>query len=926
MPDYSRVTEPVTRFTAPIAGRQRELTELMGKLDALGSDRGGFVLLGGEPGVGKTRLAEAVLVEARRRGWFSAVGHCYEMEGSPPYLPFLELLEYIARVVPPGRFRALLGNGAGELALVMPVIRQMYSDIPAAIELPPDQQRRFFFSRMLEFFERSGHNLQCVLLFDDLHWADESTLLLLEHLAPHLPQLRILFVGTYRDVDLDVTRPFARTLERLTRQRLAERIIVRRMPEQDVAELLATLGAPDPPAALVRAIFRETEGNPFFVEEVFQHLREEGRVLDSEGHWLTDLELDGIQVPEGVRLVIGRRLARVSADCLAVLTAAAVVGPRFTIAVLDALGEFTPDAVLDALEEAEGASLVLSLSAGRETRYSFSHELIRQTLLAGLSMPRRQRRHQKTADAIERAFAGKLEAHTSDLAYHLYQAGAAIESERTTRVLLLAARQAIAAGAFNEALSQVEKALSILETSGDLRHAELLRARGESLRGLGRWAPALAALDAALQIFEALGARDDTLAVILAMSDVLLWTLADHTRSSELLERALDILPDTASAMRVALLGRAGYSRGMVSGGATGLRLIEEGLRLARELGDELIIAEALGSRGVFYSNFLRTADAIDDLAQAWPVLEKAGHRWEAIRFRASYLRVLCIAGRGSESTATLPVAIQHALELGHMGAWFVADQARGQEEWCRSGDTKAFEEFARYGAEAWTALGSWVSVANMYLAVALFEAETCDDPADGIASHGLVVGNEAWTDLAWSEYFLMSTQTHPHRALAILEEHVHRIPASAADGSAGTGLAVLRVIRGLAILGEHARSAALYDHSVDILRMGSVLDVSSVVECGCGIAAAAGGQWELAETHFINALHVSRTAPHVPAEPDVLHWHAWMLLHRRAPGDVERAVGMLRECVALCERVRLPRRARLAAEMLHKTLEPLSS
>ena len=917
MPDYSRVTELVTRFTAPIAGRQRELGELMTKLDALGSDRGGFVLLGGEPGVGKTRLAEAVLIEARRRGWFSAVGHCYEMDGSPPYLPFLELLEYIARVVPPGRFRALLGNGAGELALVMPAIRQMYSDIPAAVELPPDQQRRFFFSRMLEYFERSSHNLQSVLLFDDLHWADESTLLLLEHLAPHLAQLRILIVGTYRDVDLDVSRPFARTLERLTRQRLAERIIVRRMPEQEVAELLATLGAPDPPAALVSAIFRETEGNPFFVEEVFQHLREEGRVLDADGHWLTDVELDAIQVPEGVRLVIGRRLERVSADCLSVLTAAAVIGPRFTIAVLDALGEFTADAVLDALEEAEGASLVLSQAAGRETRYSFSHELIRQTLLAGLSMPRRQRRHQKTADAIERAFAGKLEAHTSDLAYHLYQAGAAIESERTTRVLLLATRQAIAAGAFNEALSQVEKALSILETSSDLRHAELLRARGESLRGLGRWGPALKSFDEALQIFESVDAREETLAVILVMSDILLWTVADHGRSSELLERALSILPDEASAMRVSLLGRAGYSRGMVSGGAAGLVLIEEGLRLARELGDPVIIAEALGARGVHHSNYLRVSDAIEDLALAYPMLEKSGNHWEAIRFEATYVRQLLIAGRASELGVMLPAVTQKALDLGHLGAWFLADTTSAHAEWCRHGSVAAFERFARRAQETWTSLGSWLAAANIYLAIALHEGGASDDPSAVIASVGFSVGNEAWTDFAWVEYFVISAETHPHRALATLDAHLHRLPTSLANGSGGGGLAVLRAIRGLAMLGHLARSAALYELSVDILRMGSVVGIVSVVECDCGIAAAAGGQWDLAETHFINALHVTRTAPHAPAEPDVLQWHAWMLLQRRAPGDVERAVGMLRECVALCERIGLPRRARVAAEML---------
>ena len=120
-------------------------------------------------------------------------------------------------------------------------------------------------------------------------------------------------------------------------------------------------------------------------------------------------------------------------------------------------------------------------------------------------------------------------------------------------------------------------------------------------------------------------------------------------------------------------------------------------------------------------------------------------------------------------------------------------------------------------------------------------------------------------------------------------------------------------------MLGEHARSAAFYDVSVDILRMGSVLDIDSVTECDCGIAAAAGERWDLAEMHFINALHTARTAPHLPAEADVLRWHAWMLLRRRAPGDEERAVSLLREAIAVAERVGLTRRARLAATMLEQ-------
>ena len=926
MPDYSRTVEAVTRSTAPLAGRRRERADLMLRLDALGEGRGGFVLLGGEPGVGKTRLAEAVLLEARRRGYFCAVGHCYEMEGAPPYLPFLEQLEYQSRVIPPGRFRALLGSGAGELARIMPAIRQLYTDIPAPLELPPDQQRHFLFSRMREYMERCSGNLQVVLLFDDLHWADESTLLLLEHLAPHLPQLRLLCLGTYRDVELDVSRPFAKTLERLTRQRLADRVVVRRMPESDVAELLAMLGAPDPPPALVAAIFHETEGNPFFVEEVFQHLRDERRLLDDDGHWLPNLQIDELEVPEGVRLVIGRRLERVGTDCRAVLVAAAVVGPRFSFAVLEALGEHDADTILDALEQAEQAGLILSQTTGRETRYSFAHELIRQTLLSSLSMPRRQRRHQKTADAIEKAFAGKLDAHTSDLAYHLFQAGASVDSERTTRVILQAARQALAAGAFAEALAQADKALSIREASNDRRHADLLLARGEALRGLGQWGVALPTLEHALTLFEALGAFGDVIAVILAMGDVLLWTLLKHTRSTELFQRALSLLPHSPSATRVALLVKAGYSTGLTEGYAAGLALVHEALRMANELGDESLGAEALGVRGVLHMGYGHTAESIEDLRSSYPVLARTGKRFEAMRYQGTLLRALFMAGRLADIIAMQDDVARNALELGHVGAWFLADMTRGMTEWSLAGDVAALEAYSRRGLQEWTALGAWAGVASLPLAIALFETEQGDDPASVIFDAGMVFGNEMWADLPWGDYFLHSSQTHPERARAVLEQHAHRLPVAGAVATSGAYSSLLRVIRGLVILGERTRAAALYPQSVEFLMRGARLDFDAVVECDCAIAAAAGEQWDLAEQHFVNALHTARTAPHLPAEGDVLRWHAWMLLSRRASGDRERAQALLSEAIALFERIGLPRRARACEQMRRDASEAVAS
>ena len=178
----------------------------------------------------------------------------------------------------------------------------MFPDIPPAIELPPEQQQRYLFTNFLAFLDRGARVTPHVLLIDDLHWADDSTLLLLQHVVQHTPEMPLLIVGTYRDVDLDVARPFAKTLEAFTRQRLAHKVTLRRLPETNVSEMLQALSGASPPTQLVTAVFAETEGNPFFVEEVFQHLSEEGRLFDAEGRWRDDLRVEDLDVPEGIRL------------------------------------------------------------------------------------------------------------------------------------------------------------------------------------------------------------------------------------------------------------------------------------------------------------------------------------------------------------------------------------------------------------------------------------------------------------------------------------------------------------------------------------------------------------------------------------------------------------------------------------------------
>jgi len=246
----------------PMVGRDVERAELVRHLDAALAGTGGVVLIGGEPGIGKTRLTEELLAEARRRGATGRVGHCYEMQGSPPYVPFVEILERTVRVVPPAALRRLLGDDAPEVARLMPELRRMFTDIPPPIELPAEQQRWYFFNAYHAFVDRSCRLAPIVAVFEDLHWADEPTLQLLLHVAQAASSMPLLLIGTYRDVELEVTRPFANVLESLLRQRLATRMVLRRLPASGVDALLEAMsGCPAPPS-FARVVFRETEGNP----------------------------------------------------------------------------------------------------------------------------------------------------------------------------------------------------------------------------------------------------------------------------------------------------------------------------------------------------------------------------------------------------------------------------------------------------------------------------------------------------------------------------------------------------------------------------------------------------------------------------------------------------------------------------------------
>ena len=259
-----------------------------------------------------------------------------------------------------------------------------------------------------------------MLVLEDLHWADESTVLLTEYLAPLLPEMPVLVLGTYRDAEVDLSQPLAQVIGQLGHRRLLERVSLRRLSLDGVGGMLGALAGQPAPVGLTQVIHRETEGNPFFVEEVYLHLVESGMLLDEHGRLRNDLLLDEVSVPESIRLVVGQRLDRLAASTQEVLVAAALSAGCSPPGRRRVAG-MSEGALVEAFDEAERARLIAPGKVPGERM--FSHELIRQTVLSDVSAVKRQRMHLRTANAISRLYSDDLESHAGDLAYHLSRAG-----------------------------------------------------------------------------------------------------------------------------------------------------------------------------------------------------------------------------------------------------------------------------------------------------------------------------------------------------------------------------------------------------------------------------------------------------------------------------------------------------------------------
>ena len=362
-------------------GREREMAELAVDLDDAVSGHGRLILIAGAPGVGKTRLSTELARLAHENAMAVLIGHCSEQDEAVPYLPFVEVLERcVDRAASPDHLRTMLEDQGPELSRILPKLRRLLPALALPLDLPPDQAQRHLFNSFCDFIARLAREKPILLILEDLHWADAATLSLLVHLANRLSDLPMALIATYRDADADIGPALAKALENLIRRRSATRVSLKGLTLEQVGQMLKGLSNKEPPPGIVNEIYAETQGNPFFVEELVRHLSEENRLYDEAGEFRSALKIAEYEVPQSVRLVVGRRLARVGEPSQKMLATAAVIGRSFSFEVLEASTEYD-GLLLERVEEAEKAGLVASDAESSEARFEFSHELIRQTVL-----------------------------------------------------------------------------------------------------------------------------------------------------------------------------------------------------------------------------------------------------------------------------------------------------------------------------------------------------------------------------------------------------------------------------------------------------------------------------------------------------------------------------------------------------------------
>jgi len=602
----------------PFVGRGAELEGLRERWRQVCGGERAAVVIGGEAGIGKTRLASELARAVHEQGALVLYGRCDEGL-AVPYQPFVEALRPYARAVGLDRLRAELGHLAPELGRLLPELAGLGEPVRA----DPESERFALFEAVAALIDAMTRERRMLLVLDDVHWAATPTLMLLRHLIRSERPLGALLVCTYRETELDLGQPLGQVLADLHRDAGVQLLSIGGLGEQAIATLLeAAVGhALDEHAStLVHVLGAQTAGNPFFVRELLTHVAGSGERL-SAGVTAAQFE-----APEGLRQVIVQRVARLSAAAGRALSVAAVAGATFSFVLLErVLGERS--GVLDALDEAVAVGLLAEAGHGD---YVFAHALVRQTIYRELGSARRMRLHRQLGEALEAL--GDTEARVEALAYHFAQAAADGQGVKAATYALAAGRSAIARLGYEDAAAHYERGLEALTLTGrtqDEWRCELLLALGEARWGAGELDNARQACAQAAELADELGDATALAKAAVGFCGPYRAKLSPAvTRPvADLLQRALTALGGEDSALRAQLMGRLAAALAYMGAAHRRPVLARQALEMARRVRDKATLADVLASS----SWAIREPDAVHEVialaAELGRVADEVGDR-----------------------------------------------------------------------------------------------------------------------------------------------------------------------------------------------------------------------------------------------------------------------------------------------------------
>ncbi len=589
----SMIEQEASRPGGVFVGRERELSELGAGLDQAGGGRGSLFMLAGEPGIGKSRLADELAARARERGFLVLWGRCWEAGGAPAYWPWVQALRAHVRAMDPEDLAEQLGGGACHVAQMIPDVKAMLPDVDMPDVGDPDAARFQLFDAATSFLLAVSARQPILLVLDDLHVADTPSLLLLRFASDELARGRVLVVGSYRDPDPDRDAPLPPELVELARKPVCRFLPLSGLPEPDITRFIERTTGIAPSASLVSAIFEETEGNPLFVGELVRLLAQEGRLTSvAPGARLA--------IPASVREVIGRRLAHLSEACREMLETSSVIGREFELGLVARVAERPDQEILERLDEASRVRVIGEVS-GLAGRFRFAHALIRDVLYEGIPSALRTDLHRRTGEALESLPEEEQSTRLAELAHHFHLSTPGGGTERGIAYARKAGDDATVGLAYEEAARLYEVALQqmkFVEGPQDEPRCELLLRLGDARSRAGDLAAARETLADAADLAKRLEDAERLARAAIGYGGWIEWMrVGGDRRFIPLLEDALRAVGDQPSTARVRLMARLASALRGSRDRERSEDLSRRAVEMGRDLGDPRTLLYALVGR-----------------------------------------------------------------------------------------------------------------------------------------------------------------------------------------------------------------------------------------------------------------------------------------------------------------------------------------